>query len=228
MKRRPSLLWRIILALLLLAIAFVLTSPIIQLGESSAESKPVSVDSEEIDEVKISFTDVAETDYFYEPVRWAVANGITDGTSDTTFSPKDPCTRGQVVTFLWKAMGSPEPGSKDNPFTDVADDAYYTKAILWATEQEITSGTTETTFSPEDTCSRADVMTFLWAAEEKPSPVKKSSDFTDVAESDYYRDPILWASENKITDGAADTLFGAKDQCTRAQVMTFLWKTMGM
>lgn len=228
MKRRTSLLWRIILALLCLALAFGLTSPIIQLGESTASSKPNSAEPKETEEAELSFTDVAETDYFYEPVRWAVANSITDGTSDTTFSPKDACTRGQVVTFLWKAMGSPEPGKKDNPFADVENDAYYADAVLWATEEGITSGTTETTFSPEEPCNRAQVVTFLWAAAAKPTPVKTTTGFTDVTETDYYLDPVLWAFENGVTEGATDTRFGAGDVCTRAQVMTFLWKAMGM
>ena len=172
------------------------------------------------------FIDVKENDYFYDPVLWAVQNGITNGTTPTTFSPYDPCTRGQIVTFLWRAFGSPEPERDENPFTDVPENIYYYKAILWAVEQGITTGTSATTFSPESTCTRGQVATFLWRACGKPAPEGGENPFTDVPQTVYYYEPILWAVENGITNGTGGGKFSPEDSCTRGQIVTFLYRAL--
>ena len=172
------------------------------------------------------FTDVKEGDYYFTPILWAVKQGITNGTTPDTFSPENPCTRGQIVTFLWRAFGSPEPTSRENPFTDVPETVYYYKAILWAVEQGITTGTTATTFSPEDTCTRGQVATFLWRACGKPAPQGSENPFSDVPETVYYYEPILWAVENGITNGTGNGKFSPEDSCTRGQIVTFLYRAL--
>ena len=172
------------------------------------------------------FTDVKEGDYYFTPILWAVEQGITNGTTPDTFSPENPCTRGQIVTFLWRAFGSPEPTSTENPFTDVPETVYYYKAILWAVEQGITTGTTATTFSPEATCTRGQVATFLWRACGKPAPQGSENPFTDVSETVYYYEPILWAVENGITNGTGNGKFSPEDSCTRGQIVTFLYRAL--
>jgi len=172
------------------------------------------------------FTDVKEGDYYFTPILWAVENGITNGTSATEFSPEAPCTRGQIVTFLWRAFGSPEPTSTENPFTDVPENMYYYKAILWAVEQGITTGTSATTFSPEATCTRGQVATFLWRACGKLAPQGSENPFTDVPETVYYYEPILWAVENGITNGTGNGKFSPEDSCTRGQIVTFLYRAL--
>jgi len=222
MRRRPSLLWRILLGLLLLAVLFPTTSPLISFGgnHASPQTTPTEVPGN-----PMTFEDVADSDYYYDAVRWAVEHGITEGTSNTTFAPKDYCSRGQVITFLWKAMGSPEPRNSTSPFEDVSDDAYYTKAVLWAAEQKIASGSSDTTFSPNAPCSRAQVMTFLWKLKGQPAAAGNIS-FPDVTQSDYFYTPVMWAAEQKITTGLIDSRFGPNDQCNRAQVVTFLWHAL--
>jgi len=168
------------------------------------------------------FTDVTESDWFFEPVLWAVQEGVTGGKTETTFAPNEGCTRAQVVTFLWAANGKPEPTS-ENPFTDVANDAWYLKPVLWAVEQGITTGVTATEFGPDQTCTRAQIATFLWAANGKPA-VSGKSEFSDVADTDWYAAPIIWAKENDVTGGIGNGKFGPNDTCTRAQVVTFLKK----
>ena len=170
------------------------------------------------------FIDVKENDYFYDPVLWAVQKGITNGTTPTTFSPYDPCTRGQIVTFLWRAFGSPSPKSTHNPFTDVNPNLYYYTAVLWAVDQGITTGTSATTFSPEDTCTRGQVATFLWRACGKPAPKGNGNPFSDVPQTVYYYQPILWAVENGITNGTGGGKFSPEDSCTRGQIVTFLYR----
>lgn len=224
MKRRPSLFWRILLGLLFLVILVPTTSPLISFGDVHTAPKAAPT---EVPGTPMTFEDVEDSDYYYDSVRWAVEHGITEGTSNTTFAPKDFCSRGQVITFLWKALGSPEPLHSTNPFTDVPSDAYYTKAILWASENGIASGTTDSTFSPEAPCSRAQVMTFLWKMKGQPDPESTESPFPDVTSSDYFYQPVLWASEENITTGLIDSRFGAQDQCNRAQVVTFLWHVLG-
>ncbi len=169
-----------------------------------------------------SFTDVKEGAYYYDAVQWAVANNITSGKSETVFGSNDTCTRAQVVTFLWNAAGKPEPESTTNPFSDVSSGAYYLKAVLWATEQGITSGVSDTQFSPNTTVTRAQVVTFLWNAAGKPEPTTATNNFKDVSSSAYYYNAVLWAAENGVTSGLNATTFGTKKECTRAQVVTFM------
>ena len=170
------------------------------------------------------FVDVREGEYYYDAVLWAVENGITAGTSATTFSPDAGCTRAQVVTFLWRTAGQPEPASSGNPFTDVRAGEYYYKAVLWAVERGITNGTSATTFSPDDTCTRAQIVTFLWRFEGQTEPTSAANPFTDVQPSAYFGKAVLWAVENGITNGTSPTTFSPDDTCTRAQVVTFLYR----
>ena len=160
----------------------------------------------------------------HKPIDWAVSTGVTAGTSANSFSPDAFCTRAQVMTFLWRAAGSPAPGTGESPFTDVAEDAYYRNAVLWAVENGITAGSSETTFSPGWSCTRAQVMTFLWRAAGSPAPGTGENPFTDVAEDAYYRNAVLWAAENGITAGTSETTFSPDSFCTRAQVVTFLFR----
>ncbi|MBQ3355577.1 MAG: leucine-rich repeat protein [Clostridia bacterium] len=173
------------------------------------------------------FRDVKENEFYYDAVLWAVnaKPQVTAGTSDTTFSPNDTCTRAQVVTFLWRAKGCPEPKSTDNPFTDVSATDYYFKAVLWAKENDVTAGTSATTFSPNAGCTRAQVVTFLWRAEGQPKPTSSANPFKDVT-GGYYYDAVLWAVEKKITAGTSDTTFSPDNTCTRGQIVTFLYRAV--
>ena len=173
------------------------------------------------------FTDVQPGAYYEQPVAWAAAHDpqITAGTSNTTFSPNDTCTRAQVVTFLWRANGQPEPTRTSNPFTDVPADAYYYKAVLWAVEHGVTAGTSETTFSPNQGCTRGQVVTFLWRAAGQPEPKTTENPFADVKEGAYYYKAVLWAVENKITAGLSAASFGPDKTCTRGQIVTFLYRS---
>ena len=172
------------------------------------------------------FTDVPGDSYYYTAVVWAVNKAVTQGKSDTLFAPHIACTRAQTVTFLWRAMGSPEPTSTVCPFTDVKADAYYYKAVLWATEKGITQGTSGTTFSPEDTCTRAQVVTFQWRAAGSPV-VNFAMRFTDVSEDLYYAEAVRWAVSETITGGTTAATFSPAKSCTRAQIVTFLWRQLG-
>ena len=172
------------------------------------------------------FTDVPEGSYYEEAVSWAVERGITDGIDATHFSPDAICTRAQAVTFLWRAAGSPAPKSSDMPFTDVAAGSYYHDAVLWAIEQGITKGTSDTTFSPNATCTRAQIVTFLWRSQKSPAS-DSVNPFTDVAADAYYANAVLWAAETGITGGTTATTFSPSADCTRAQTVTFLWRCMG-
>ena len=172
------------------------------------------------------FDDVEEDSYYYEPVKWAVQNRITTGTSDTAFSPDLTCTRAQMVTFIWRSKGCPEPESTNNPFTDVKEDAYYYKAVLWAAEQKITNGTSTTTFSPDDTVNRAQSVTFLWRMEGSEL-VPADQSFTDVDADAYYAKAVDWAVKKGVTTGMTKTTFAPDDPCTRAQVVTFLYRDLG-
>ncbi|MGM9624309.1 MAG: S-layer homology domain-containing protein, partial [Eubacteriales bacterium] len=176
-------------------------------------------------DIKNPFEDVFDSDYYYDAVLWAVEQGITRGTSETTFSPDAVCTRAQAVTFLWFAADSPAPKSSVNPFTDVAADAYYYNAVLWAVEQGITLGTGDTTFSPDATCTRAQIMTFLWRAQNSPK-TGADNPFADVAADAYYFDAVLWAVKQGITLGTGDTTFSPDGDCARAQIVTFLYRCM--
>ena len=169
------------------------------------------------------FVDVAEGSYYEEAVDWAVENGITTGTGNNYFTPDGICTRAQAVTFLWRVAGSPTPKTEAMPFEDVLDGSYYYEAVLWAVENGITVGTSATTFSPELTCSRAHIVTFLWRAANSPS-AKTANPFTDVAADAYYIDAVLWAVKHKITVGTTLSTFSPDEGCTRAQIVTFLYR----
>ena len=171
------------------------------------------------------FVDVKETDYFYSPVLWALTYDITSGVSANRFGPNNACTRAQVVTFLWAAAGRPEPTSYYNPFTDVKETDYYYKAVLWAVENGITSGMSATTFGSSNPCTRAQVVTFLWAALGRPEPNVDYNPFRDVKETDYYYKAVLFAMEYGITSGMSENTFGSNSTCTRAHVVTFLYRT---
>ena len=169
------------------------------------------------------FIDVKESDYFYEAVLWAFKNGITDGTSDNAFTPNANCTRAQIVTFLWRAAGSPEPKSSENPFTDLKADAYYYEAVLWAAEQGITSGTGGGKFSPEAVCTRSQSVTLLYHAAGSPK-VSGNASFSDVEPNAYYAAAVAWAEQNGVTGGIGGGLFGSANDCTRGQIVTFLYR----
>ena len=171
------------------------------------------------------FIDVQKIDYFYDSVKWAIQKLITMGTSETTFSPDQECTRAQMVTFLWRAKGSPEPTTTDNSFTDVKSDAYYYRAVLWAAEQGITTGTSDSTFSPEATVNRAQSVTFLWRMEGSQS-VTVDNPFVDIDLDAYYIKAISWAVKNGITTGKTASLFAPEDACVRAQIVTFLYRDL--
>ena len=170
------------------------------------------------------FVDVKAGDYFYDAVLWAVQEGITSGTDATHFSPNASCTRAQIVTFLWRAAGSPEPKNMSS-FTDVPADSYYAKAVAWAVENGITGGTGDGKFSPDATCTRAQAMTFLYRASGSPA-VSGGSAFSDVAANAYYADAVKWAEKNGITGGIGGGLFGSGNDCTRAQIVTFIWRCL--
>ena len=171
------------------------------------------------------FVDVAEDAYYFDPILWAVEKGIAHGMSANTFAPDATCTRGQVVTFLWRASGCPKSKNTDNPFSDVKSGDYYYDAILWAVENGITSGMSATTFEPDAACTRGQVATFLWRTQGKPTP-SGSKTFTDVAPGTYYYDAILWAAENGITHGMGGSIFAPDATCTRGQIVTFLYRAM--
>ena len=169
------------------------------------------------------FVDVPAGSYYEDAVDWAVENGITKGIDDTHFSPDGICTRAQAVTFLWRAAGSPKPETRAMPFTDVPVGSYYYDAVLWAVENGITKGTSDTTFSPNMTCSRAQIVTFLWRSEKSPA-AGTANPFADVKSTAYYADAVLWAVKENITKGTTNTTFSPNADCTRAQIVTFLWR----
>ena len=174
---------------------------------------------------KHPFLDVPADAYYEDAVVWAVGKGITSGTNATTFDPNGTCTRAQAVTFLWRAAGSPTPKTKLMPFPDVPVGSYYWNAVLWAIEQGITEGTSYLTFSPNDSCTRAQIVTFLWRAKGNPA-VSGNAPFTDVAPDAYYAAAVTWAEKNGITGGIGNGLFGSNNTCTRAQIVTFLYRAM--
>ena len=177
----------------------------------------------EPEEPENPFTDVDEDDFFFDPVIWAVGEGITSGAGDGKFAPYGICTRAQMVTFLWRAAGKPEPVSAVNPFADVAESAYYYKAVLWAVEKGITKGTSAATFSPDDTCTRAQAMTFLYRLAGMPE-TSGAAPFTDVNAAAYYYNAVIWGVAGKITTGTSTTTFSPDDFCTRGQIVTFLYR----
>ena len=170
----------------------------------------------------VSFRDVAQNAYYYDAVQWAVEKGITEGTSATTFSPDASCTRAQMVTFLWRAAGSPAPKSAANPFKDVSTNDYYYSAVLWAVENGITSGTSADTFAPNATVTRGQTVTFLYRA--AGSPAVSGGSFSDVAADAYYANAVAWASQHNITSGVGNGNFAPNADCTRAQIVTLLYR----
>lgn len=166
------------------------------------------------------FNDVYEDDYYADAVRWAVENGITSGTGKNTFSPGQICTRAEIVTFLWRAMGSPK--ASGGSFADVPAGSYYEDAVRWAVANNITSGTGDGKFNPNGQCSRAQAVTFLWRA--NGSPRSSGSSFGDVPSGEYYADAVRWAVENNITSGTSGTTFSPNNKCPRGQIVTFLYR----
>ena len=172
---------------------------------------------------KNPFIDVPAGSYYEDAVIWAVDKGITTGTDATHFSPDGICTRAQAVTFLWRTAGSPKPETRTMPFADVPAGSYYYDAVLWAVENGITKGTSETMFSPDATCSRAQIVTFLWRSQKSPA-AGTANPFADVKSTAYYADAVLWAVKEDITKGTTSTTFSPDADCTRAQIVTFLWR----
>ena len=168
------------------------------------------------------FYDVPNGAYFYEAVKWAVKNGITTGVGNDLFAPEQPCTRAQIVTFLWRAAGSPEPKGAASGMSDVVSGSYYEKAVAWAIENGVTTGTTTSTFSPDATCTRAQSVTFLYRALGKK--VESSANFTDVKSDAFYTDAVNWAVANNVTNGTSNTTFSPDADCTRAEIVTFLYR----
>ena len=181
----------------------------------------VSVEAEFVKTAATSFADVPANAYFADAVKWAVDKGITNGLSDTMFGPYESCTRAQIVTFLWRAAGSPEPKTASS-FTDVSASAYYAKAVAWAVENGITNGMTETTFAPDATCTRGQSVTFLYRA--LKGTASGSTNFTDVKSDAFYADAINWAVANNVTNGTSNTTFSPNADCTRAEIVTFLYR----
>ena len=168
------------------------------------------------------FYDVPNGAYFYEAVKWAVENGITTGVGNDLFAPEQPCTRAQIVTFLWRAAGSPEPKGAASGMTDVVSGSYYEKAVAWAIENGITTGTTTSTFSPDATCTRAQAVTFL--ARALNAKAASAAEFSDVPTGSYFADAVAWAAANGVTEGIGGGLFGSDNDCTRGQIVTFLYR----
>ena len=182
----------------------------------------VEINAAFVKEVETSpFSDVSASNYYYEAVKWAQEKGITGGIGNGLFGPNQPCTRAQIVTFLWRAAGSPEPKSMSS-FSDVSTDSYYAKAVAWAVENGITTGTGDGKFSPDATCTRAQSVTFLFRAIGKL--VDSKAEFSDVLTDSYYANAVAWAVENGVTNGIGDGLFGPNNSCTRAQIVTFLFR----
>ena len=182
----------------------------------------VEINATFVKEVETSpFSDVSTSAYYYEAVKWAQEKGITGGIGNGLFGPNQPCTRAQIVTFLWRAVGSPEPKTMSS-FADVSMDAYYAKAVAWAVENGITTGTGDGKFSPDATCTRAQSVTFLFRAIGKL--VDSKAEFSDVLTDSYYANAVAWAVENGVTNGIGDGLFGPDNSCTRAQIVTFLFR----
>ena len=176
------------------------------------------------------FDDVKDpSKFYYEPVYWAVNRNpqVTNGATETTFAPEKACTRGHVVTFLWRAAGEPEPTSSNNPFTDLKETGFYYKAVLWAVEKGITTGASKTTFAPGKPCTRGQIVTFLWRFRNSPEPTTTENPFGDVSASGYYYKAVLWAVENNVTSGTGKGKFSPDNTCTRGQVVTFLYRATG-
>ena len=167
-----------------------------------------------------------EKAYYYDAVYWAVDKGITKGKDSTHFAPLDDCTRAQIVTFLYRAMGEPEVTTSENPFTDVKAGSYYEKAVLWAVENGVTKGKTAETFAPDDYCTRAQIVTFLYRAMGEPEVAASENPFTDVKTGSYYEKAVLWAVEKGVTKGKTAETFDPGANCNRAQAVTFIMRAL--
>lgn len=185
--------------------------------------EPPTTETPEDPGQQTAFTDVPADAYYAGAVNWAVEQGITGGTSANTFSPDEACTRAQVITFLYRAAGSPDVSAYKNPFDDVTADDYYYAAAIWAAANNIAGGTSSTTFAPGATCTRSQVVTFLYRAAGSPA-AKVTDAFTDVAPTDYYASAVAWAAANNITGGTGSGAFSPNAPCSRAQVVTFLFR----
>ena len=197
-----------------------------QLGDGTQTDRytPVQIIIPETVELPTQFYDVAQGAYYADAVQWAVDAGVTKGVDDTHFGPDKPCTRAQAVTFLWRAAGSPEPKVRGTAFTDVQRGSYYEKAVQWAAENNVTAGTSKTTFSPENTCTRGQIVTFLFRASGSPAVSGGKNPFRDVSSGAYYESAVRWAVTNGITNGTSDTTFSPNNTCTRGQIVTFLYR----
>ena len=202
--------------------SFIMPAENVRIG---VEFVPAGAPAEEPPAPDQQFADVPAGTWFTDAVAWAVAQGITNGTDETHFSPDVPCTRAQMVTFLWRAAGKPEPAGGEMPFQDVAKGSYYEKAVLWAVEQGITQGVSETEFAPDATVTRAQTVTFLYRF--AGAHTKAAAVFADVPVDSWYAEAVTWAVENKITRGTGDTTFSPDDACVRAQIVTFLYRYPG-
>ncbi len=194
------------------------------------ESAPVfyAIDLDRPNNVLVNgrvFTDVSPDRFYYAPVLWAYENKIATGVAPNRFAPEKVCTRGQIVTFLWRNAGCPAPQSLENPFVDVDPNSYCYEAVLWAVEQGITNGISENRFGPDKSCTRGHAVTFLWRANESPAPQNPSNPFADVEEGRFYSDAVLWATENDITQGISAGYFKPEGTCTRGQIVTFLYRS---
>lgn len=172
------------------------------------------------------FKDVKKSAFYYDAVLWAVEQNITSGVSKTEFGPNAACTRGQTVTFLWRAAGCPNPTTQTNPFKDVKKSDFYYKAVLWAVENNVTAGTSKNTFGPNDACTRGQIVTFMWRSQ-GAQKVNASNPFKDVKKKDFYYNAVLWAVKNNITAGVSKDAFAPGDTCTRGQIVTFLYRYVG-
>ena len=184
----------------------------------------------ELEKPSYEFADVKdESKFYYVPVYWAVNHDpqITNGATETTFAPEKACTRGHVVTFLWRTAGEPAPTSSNNPFTDLKDGAFYYTAVLWAVEKGITTGASKTTFAPGKPCTRGQIVTFLWRFKNSPEPTSTENPFADVKADAFYYKAVLWAVENNVTSGTGKGKFSPDSTCTRGQVVTFLYRAAG-
>lgn len=184
-----------------------------------------SIPKKQATKPSINFVDVKKSDYYYKAVAWAVANNVTSGTTKTTFGPNESCSRAQAVTFLWRAAGSPAPKSSKNPFADVRKSDYYYKAVLWAVENGVTAGTSKTAFSPNEACTRGQIVSFLWRAQ-SGKKVSAANPFKDVKSGAYYYNAVLWAVKNNVTAGTSATKFSPNETCTRGQIVSFLYRAI--
>lgn len=205
-----------IMAAAMISTSFPATASAASLETAAPQEEAIAADS------AISFNDVRSKDYFYNPVAWAVENNITRGTSGSLFSPKKPCTRAQIVTFLWNLAGKPAAASTAE-FEDVSADAYYADAVNWAVSKGITKGISDWEFAPDNPCTRAQAVTFIYSYAGNPKTTA-TTDFTDVRSTAWYAKPVAWAVENGITSGTSAAKFSPNSSCTRGQIMTFLYK----